>query len=179
MSEETIARRYARALFEIAEEKNKFEQFEQDLTALNEAIQSSKELESFLVHPRIDVKVKKEKINAIFAGNISEEVLSLMQLLLDRRRENIISALMKEFVALSNDARNVMDAVVYTAQSMDEAELQAIAEKFGKKIGKTIRVKNEVDPSIVGGLIIRIGDRLYDGSVKGKLFRFKQSLVHS
>ncbi len=177
MSEEVVARRYARALFDLAVEKNILQQIEADLTGIRQVLAESKELQTFLQHPQTDAAVKKDKIKSIFSGKVSEYVLSLMLLLIDRRRESILSEVADEFVGMSNRANNVVDAEIVSAVPLDEQELLGIAERFGKKINKTLRMKNDVDPAIVGGLVIRIGDRIYDGSIKGKLARFKQSLA--
>ncbi|MDE1399021.1 ATP synthase F1 subunit delta, partial [Bacillus licheniformis] len=77
---------------------------------------------------------------------------------------------------LSNEARGIADATVTTAKPLTEAEVQKIAEQFGQKLNKKLRVTTKVDPSIIGGMIVRIGDRLYDGSIKGKLARFTQQI---
>jgi F-type H+-transporting ATPase subunit delta len=118
-------------------------------------------------------------MDEVFASSVSEDVLSLLKLLIDRRREGILPELANGYLALANKERNIVDATVYTAVQLEEKDLNAVSDKFGQAIGKSIRLKNAVDPSIIAGLIIRIGDRLYDGSVGGKLARFKQTLVQS
>jgi F-type H+-transporting ATPase subunit delta len=179
MSDVTIASRYARALFEIAKDKQALEAFGNDLQLVNESIRESKEFASFLQHPGIDAAVKKRLMDEVFASKISEDVLSLLKLLIDRRREGILPMLADRFLTLSNKERNIVDATVYTSVPLEAADLNAISEKFGQAIGKSIRLNNSVDPWVIAGLIIRIGDRLYDGSVGGKLARFKQTLVQS
>jgi F-type H+-transporting ATPase subunit delta len=179
MSAGLVAGRYARALFDIAAEKQQFEKFEQDLVLLNETIKADKDFQTMLSHPHVLAKVKKETIIRGFSGSISPDVLSLVLLLIDRGRLEVIPDLVAQFVSLTNHARNIVDATVYTAFALKDEELSKISEEFGKAIGKTIRMQTEVDPSIIGGVIIRIGDHLYDGSVRGKLSRFKQTLVHS
>jgi F-type H+-transporting ATPase subunit delta len=179
MSDVVVAKRYARALFDLAMEQNALESFENDLVNAQKEIANSEGLLQFLAHPKIDTAVKKEKINNIFAGKISNSVLSLVLLLIERRREGILPTLLKEFVAQANEARGIADAVVVSAAPLGNAEVNTIATQFGRKIGKSLRVQNVVDPSVIGGIVIRIGDRLYDGSVAGKLARFKQSIVQS
>jgi F-type H+-transporting ATPase subunit delta len=177
MSDGIVAKRYANALFALANEKNILEQVEEELRGVGRAFESSKELQTFLQHPQIATAVKKEKLGNIFSGKVSEYVLSLLLLLVDRHRENLLGDLVDEFIKLTNGARGIVDATVYSASLVKDEELKAIAEQFGGKLKKTLRVSNVVDPSIIGGLIIRIGDRIYDGSIKGKLTRFEQSLA--
>jgi F-type H+-transporting ATPase subunit delta len=177
MSGEIAAKRYANALFELAKENNSLEQTEEELRSLGQAVEASRELQNFLQSPQIATAVKKEQIGAIFSGKVSEHVLSLLLLLVDRHREDLLGDLVDEFIKLTNDARGIVDATVYSASLVKEEELKAIAEQFGAKLKKTLRVSNVVDPGIIGGLVIRIGDRIYDGSIKGKLARFEQSLA--
>jgi F-type H+-transporting ATPase subunit delta len=179
MSEAIVAKRYARALFEIAVEKQALEQFERDLSAVNAAIQGDTDVQSFLSHPKIDAKLKKETVAGVLSGKLSDEVLSLVLLLIDRGRENVLSDVAKEFAALANEARGIVNATVYTAKPLSAPEQSLLTDHLGKAIGKTVYMDNVADPSLVGGLIVRIGDHLYDGSVKGKLFRFKQALIHA
>ncbi|MEB3102518.1 F0F1 ATP synthase subunit delta [Ferviditalea candida] len=176
MSEGVIARRYARALFELAQEHNALDAVEADLKVVNQAIEDSPEFHNFLLHPQIDTKIKKEKMSNIFSGKITEQVFSLLLLLLDRRRENILSAMVQEFVKMANEARNIAEATFVSAVPLNSEELNEVGAQFGEKIKKTLRVANVVDPSIIGGLIVRIDDRLYDGSVKNKLSKFKHKL---
>jgi len=179
MSEAVIAKRYARALLNIASEKKLYDPFAQDLSLLNATFELNPDFEVLLSHPRIALDAKKDMLKQAFSGKLSEDVLSLILLLVESNRENIIPDLVKEYIAMANDAQNIVDATVYSTFSLSEAELSKLSAEFGKTIGKTIRLKAVLDPSIVGGLLIRIGDRLYDGSVRGKLSRFRQTLVHS
>ena len=179
MSEAVVAKRYARALLNIASEKKLYDQFAQDLSLLNATFELNPDFETLLSHPRIALDAKKDMLKQAFSGKLSEDVLSLILLLVESNRENIIPDLVKEYIAMANDAQNIVDATVYSTFSLSEAELSKLSAEFGKTIGKTIRLKAVLDPSIVGGLLIRIGDRLYDGSVRGKLSRFRQTLVHS
>lgn len=171
-----VAQRYARALFELAQEKNIIDAVEQDLATANETMAASADLRKFLTHPQMATSAKKEVIDSIFSGKLNEAVVNLFKLLIDRGRESSLPELFNEFVSLANDARGIADATVTTAIPLDEAELQRIAATFGAKVGKTLRVSSTVDPNIVGGVIIRIGDRLYDGSIAGKLARFKSTI---
>jgi F-type H+-transporting ATPase subunit delta len=179
MSEAVVAKRYARALLNIASEKKLYDQFAQDLSLLNATFELNPDFETLLSHPRIALDAKKDMLKQAFSGKMSEDVLSLILLLVESGRENVIPDLVKEYIAMANDAQNIVDATVYSTFSLSEAELSKLSAEFGKTIGKTIRLKAVLDPSIVGGLLIRIGDRLYDGSVRGKLSRFRQTLVHS
>lgn len=177
MAGELVSKRYARGLFELAKEKNVLDQVETGLNVVSQALKDVPEFETFLLHPQIDAAEKKEKLRNIFQDKISEYVLSLIFLLLDRGRTEAFAGIVEEYVKFANEARGVENAIAYSAVPLDEAQLKSISEQFGKKIGKTLQLTNVIDKSIIGGLVIQVGDLIYDGSVKNKLTRFKQTLA--
>jgi F-type H+-transporting ATPase subunit delta len=178
MSEGVVAKRYARALYEIGAESQQLDAIEADLQAIVEAVAQSKEFYDYLTHPKVSFVEKKEKLEVIFSGKIQPAVYQLLLLLVERGRTETLKSLYQQFVNLANEARGIADAVVTSAAPLSESELQNVATAFGSKIGKTLRVVNKVDASIVGGVIVQIGDRLWDGSVVGQLNRFQKTLVH-
>jgi F-type H+-transporting ATPase subunit delta len=171
-----VAKRYARALYEIASEKQAVDTTENELIEITDLIKQSDELNMLLTHPKVSAQEKKEMVNNLFAGKVSETTLNFLNLLLDRGREDELNDIVKNFTELSNEARGYADATVITAKPLTESEVQKVAEQFGQKVNKKLRVSAKVDPSIIGGMIVRIGDRLYDGSIKGKLARFTQQI---
>ncbi|GEN34441.1 MULTISPECIES: F0F1 ATP synthase subunit delta [Aneurinibacillus] len=171
-----VAKRYARALYEVASEQQAIDTTETELTQITDIIKQSDELKMLLTHPKVTAQEKKEMVNDLFAGKVSETTLNFLNLLLERGREDELNDIAKHFVNLSNEERGYADATVITAKPLTEAEVQKVAEQFGQKVNKKLRVKAKVDPSIIGGIIVRIGDRLYDGSIKGKLARFTQQI---
>lgn len=177
MSRETIvAKRYAKALFEVARERGKVAEVERELRAVVEAIGQTPDYAKLLVHPNIDASVKASMLKQAFEGKVSEEVMNTLQLLVQRGRESILNDLAEHFSQIANDALGQAQAKVYTPFPLTAEESERIAAKFGAITGKTIRVENVVDPSLLGGFQVRIGDRLYDGSLSGKLQRLQKVL---
>lgn len=105
--------------------------------------------------------------------------MNTLQLLIERRREEALEAFVKAYVKIANDALGQANATVYTPVKLSEAELNDIAATFGKLTGKQIRVESVIDKSLLGGIQVRIGDRLYDGSLSGKLKRLERTLNQS
>ncbi|MBN6187065.1 F0F1 ATP synthase subunit delta [Aneurinibacillus sp. BA2021] len=171
-----VAKRYAQALYEVASEKQAIDITESELLQITDVINQSGELNMLLTHPKVTAQEKKEMVNELFGGKVSDTTLNFLNLLLDRGREEELNNITKHFIALSNEARGYAEATVVTAKPLTEEELQNVADQFGQKVNKKLRVAAKVDPSIVGGIIVRIGDRLYDGSIKGKLARFTQQI---
>ncbi|MBN8235005.1 F0F1 ATP synthase subunit delta [Halobacillus kuroshimensis] len=177
MSQSIIAHRYADALFQLGQERSKLEKFETELQTLKEVFRSSEEIISFLKHPRFSIDQKKTMIAESFQS-FSEEIVNLLKLLVERHREDIILDMIQDYIRMMNDAKGIADADVYSVRQLSEAEKQRISESFAPKVGKqSLNLTNIVDPSIIGGIRLRVGNRIFDGSVSGKLRRIERKLL--
>ncbi|WP_139491087.1 F0F1 ATP synthase subunit delta [Brevibacillus dissolubilis] len=171
-----VAKRYARALFEVANERGLVDQIETELKDILGVVQADQDLNQFLMHPHIAAAAKKEFVNDAFSKQVSEETSNFLKVLVDNGREADLAGIVATYVQLSNEARGIADAVVTTAKPLSEAELAELAAQFGKTVNKTLRLQSVVDPAILGGVVVQIGDRLYDGSLKSKLEHFAHQL---
>jgi len=178
-SDMNVAKRYAKALFAAAQEKSAIQQVEEDLRTVVQTIDHHADLKKMLLHPNIDSSVKKNLLKGIFEGKVSEIVYNLIQLLVERRRESILPSLLQQYVSIADEALGQASATVFTPVALSEAEMKEIARTFGEKVGKTVRLEAVIDPSLLGGLKVQIGDRLYDGSIAGKLARLQKTLLQS
>jgi F-type H+-transporting ATPase subunit delta len=171
-----VAKRYAKALFEVAQEKGIIAQVEAELAAVTGAFKNESDLQKVVQHPGIEIGAKKALLQQLFEGKVSDIVFNTLQLLIDRRREDIIGALQLYYVDIANASLGQANAIVYTPYELSEAETNGIKEQFASITGKTIRVETIIDKSLLGGIQVRIGDRLYDGSLSGKLQRLQKAL---
>ncbi|MCD1260895.1 F0F1 ATP synthase subunit delta [Paenibacillus athensensis] len=176
MSDIVVAKRYARALFEVAQERNIVSQVEEELKSVVSAIRDNADLQKFLNHPSIGASVKTDLLKQIFEGKVAEPVWNTLRILIDRGREAIIQALVTDYEKIANEALGQATATVYTPTALSDAQLADIAAHFSKITGKTIRTSVVIEPSLLGGIQVRIGDRLYDGSLAGRLNRLAKSL---
>ncbi len=167
-----VAKRYARALIEVAKERGLIDTVEADLKLVVESIQQSEELKKFLTHPKVEKEAKKELFSQLFEGKVTAETLNFLFVLIDNERETDLAFISAAFVSLANEERGIADAVITTAKPLSEEEQTELTQQFGASIGKKLRVQTAVDPSILGGVVVKIGDRLYDGSIKAKLEKF-------
>ncbi len=175
MSETVVAKRYAKALFEVALERNLLDQVEKDLQFVVETFSSTPELTEWLNHPTTDSAKKKEFFSSVFT-QVTEAVKNLLFLLADRHRENIIAEISAHYKHLSNESKGIADAIVTTAFPMTDEDKKELVETFQPIVGKTLQIKEVVDSDILGGAIVQVGDRLYDGSLRTKLIRFQERL---
>lgn len=179
MIEGLAAKRYAKALFELTKEKNLLDKIEQDLQFVIKVIYEDEKIRKFLNHPQITREAKKEIITSTFGDSISGFTKNMLLQLIDNNRQEVLTEILNQFVKLANIYRGIIDVEAISVVSLNETEKNRIIESFKNKFGKQVRLKNIVDPSILGGMVIRIEDKVYDGSIKTKLQVMKRSLTTS
>jgi len=172
-----LARKYSRAMFEIAEEEGKLEDYGKELTGIKKDFDSSPELKSFLANPQVEVKGKKSLLGKLFSGEVSEVVLNFLYLLADKRRLTLFDAIESEYRALSNEARGIVVADVTTAGKMTDAQLTKMKDKLAAVTGKKIELREHEDKRLIGGAVVKIGDKRIDGSVAGRLSKLTAKLL--
>lgn len=179
MLTEQLAQKYAQAVYELAKEKQQLIAVEAQLSIVDQTISGHSELSTFLYHPRVPMAAKKDLIKNVFAQEVTVDVLNFLLLIVDKRRENLLPQIIEQFVALANEERNIAIAEVTTVLPLSEQAETALIQKLTKVVGKNIQLKKHTDPSIIGGVIVRLGDKLIDGSVKRQLDMMKFKLQSS
>lgn len=172
-----LAHTYATAICQIAKEKSMLDEVETQLKGIDEVISTNADLSKLLYHPRVPAKVKKETVTAIFGEDLDQFVLNFLLLLIDKRRETAFTAIVKEYVVLANEIRNIALAEVTAAKELNASQQQALIDKLKKITGKNIVLKINYDETILGGVIVKIGDKLIDGSVARQLKVLKSKLL--
>ena len=160
----------------MASEKKAIDATEQELADVVKTIEENEGFRKLLSHPKITVAEKKQMIEALFAREISATTGNFLNVVLDRGREKDLDQILASFIEMGNEVRGIADATVITAKSLKENEVKQLADAFGRQLNKKLRVKTEVNPALIGGVVVRIGDRLYDGSISGKLARLTQQI---
>lgn len=177
MSNSMVAKRYALALFQLSKENNLLAQVEQELRVVKEVLVNSSDLNSVLQSPKVSAAKKKEIIKDSFS-QVNPFVLNTLMILIDRHRQDQMVEVADQFVELSNEEHGIADAKVYSIRPLTEDESEALSASFAAKVGKkSLRIQNIVDTDLLGGLKIRIGNRIYDGSLRGKLNRLERKLL--
>lgn len=174
--EKLVSKIYAQALFDVAIERNKLDEFAEELKFVNNIFQENPELYRLYKTPRIDSNEKKKIIAQIFEGGTSEEVMSLLKILLDKGRASSFEDIVKDYKRLANAHNNIIEAVAITAIPMPEEEKSALENKLSNLTGKMIRLENKIDNSILGGILVRIGDKVIDGTIQGRLNELQENL---
>lgn len=173
---ESVAKRYAGAVYELAQAADSVDAYEEELKLIVETVDNHKDLSQVLSHPRISDSDKKALVEDIFKDAADRNVINLLKLLIDRGRTNILKDIKDAYVTQANAERGIIDMKVTTAEALDEETKQDLISQFSAKTGKRLRLDATVDKSLIGGIVVRIGNRIFDGSMAGKLERFKQEL---
>lgn len=177
MSKSIVANRYALALFKAAQENGQIDEVQQELTEIKKVFQNNPALDQLLHTPKLSNTKKKELLAQILNG-ANPLVQNAFLVLLDKKRIDEVLNFVDEFTTIANDAAGVADAKVYSIHALTEEETQAISATFAVKIGKrSLRIENIIDPSLIGGIRVQIGNQIFDSSLSGKLDRLRKDLI--
>ena len=177
MADLSLARRYAQALFDTARKDGTIERVETDLETIDALIRTQPNLLRILRSPVIARPQKKELVRRLFENQVSNLTLRFLNLLIDKRREAVLPEVNRLFRALSYEAENILPVTATVARRLTPEERAHLAEALGHRTGKSIDLAEEVDPELIGGVVLRLGDTIIDGSVAGQLRRLRQRLL--
>jgi F-type H+-transporting ATPase subunit delta len=165
-----VARRYANALFHIAQRENTVDAVSADLTVMSGILDQSPQVLAALAVPRVPVERKKAALQAIVGSQMVQPVTRrFLDMVLDHSREASLPETAQAFAQLADEARGAVNAEVRSASPMDEGQTARLKARLDALTGRETRLTLTTDPSLVGGVIVRIGDTVMDGSVKGYL----------
>jgi len=176
MIAESLARRYAVALFHLAVEKDRLDRIKDEFQVLCDLIGANEKFRYFLHSPKMDREEKKRVIDSIFGGRISKTLLHFLFLLLDKKRQTLLEKIYSHFDTLYCNYHNRATITVRPAVSLEDSILSEIRQGFEKRLGKSITVMEEVDAALIGGLQVRVNNTVYDASILGRLRRLQRQI---
>ena len=177
MTDRKIAKRYARAVMAIALEQNGLDRFQAELAALRDLLTVDSDLLELLQNPLISAEDQQQLFERLIGmTDVSEDIRSLARLLLKNGRIGTIAALVEQFDLLADEQRGDVKVSVVSAVNLPENKIDHIRCVLYKRMGKNINIEKVIDPSLVGGALLRIGNRVVDGTVRSKLSQMKESL---
>lgn len=173
---DTAARRYAEAAFQVALRDDTLEAWRSELDAAG-AIASDEEVGRMLANPAAPLESRSEMAQSIFGKVVGKPVLNLIELMLRRGRIHQLPTVAAEFRRLDNARQGITLATATSATPLSPDEIRAITARLEQLTGGRVELDTQIDPSLLGGLVVRVGDRLIDGSVRGRLERLRNQLV--
>jgi len=177
MVEQAVVKRYVGALFNAALHAHVVPDVEADLRAISDVFGHSPRLMSLLSAPLLDLRRKKQILTNVFAGRVNDLTLRFIVLLLDKRREEVLPAAFEEFSRLHYVHRGIKPGHLFVAQPVSDREVDAIAAVLGRRFGGTVELDVEVQPELIGGARVILGDTVLDGSVRRRLRRLRDHLT--
>jgi F-type H+-transporting ATPase subunit delta len=175
----TVARSYAAALFELGEKHGAHDELAAGLNTLTSLLDSESTVNVFLTTPKIDVRRKRAVLRAALENQVSPLFLNFVMVVLQKRRQALLRAIAIEYGKLLDEEMNRVHAQVTLAHEPDEATEDRIQRELSRIIGKTVVPHVLVNPDILGGIIVRYGDRVIDGSLRRRLRALRHRLVEA
>lgn len=148
-----------------------------DLEAINAVVSSTPDFNTVLSHPSVSSAEKKQLLVSTFEKVVDDLTLRFLQVLADRRRVNLLPYIESSYRDLLNARKNIAAASLTSADKLPEAAIEEIKARLAKRLGKQIELAVKVDPTLIGGVVLRVGDEVIDGSLKGRLEALEASLL--
>lgn len=172
---DTAARRYAEAAYEVARSDDALDEWLEDLEAISQTL-AIRELRAVVEHPAIAYAEKERVLRRALQG-VRPRPLNLLLLLVRRGRPGAVEPMRRHFEDLVRRRRGIVRAEIRSALPLDERERDELRRHLASLAGGEVELRETVDPALIGGLAVRIGDRLYDGSVRSRLERLRARLT--
>jgi F-type H+-transporting ATPase subunit delta len=168
---------YAQALLELAEAKNQIEPVGQELAGLAQVVRGNRAFRLFLADPAIGETERADFLKRVLGANVSPLVMHTLLVMNRKGRSALLGEVIEAYAALMNEKLGRVEVNVTVAKALDEKQLSEVGRRVGEALGKQAIVKQSVDESIIGGLVLRVRDRLIDASVKSQLRTIRRKLA--
>ena len=176
MANPKLARRYAQAIFQLASEQKAGPTVGNELETLSEAIEDNASALNFFLSPVVDRAEKERALLTAFDGKVHEVTLHSLLLLVRKRREALLGEIVREYQALELDSRGMNSLTITSAKPLEAAQLRDVVAQLEKIYGKKFEVTARVQPDLIGGLRILMGDRRVDGTIEGRFQELARTL---
>lgn len=176
MMSQAVAKRYGQALLQIAQGENNIERYQDELQTVVETIENSAELKTVWRGKEYDNGTKIKVVKELFSGKVSENIVNLLCVVVEKGREENITGIFEMYKFYADEARNISYADIVSAYPLTAEQIETITTQLAKKTGKDIRLTTSVEPNLVGGMMVKFGDRVYDGTVVARLQGMKNKL---
>jgi F-type H+-transporting ATPase subunit delta len=173
---EEIARVYARSLFEVATERDKIDVVHEELGQFADALHESRELQTFLFSPYFSTEEKKEGL-AKAVTDADEAVANFLALLLENHRMPVIFRVRSEYDRLWEEAKQLLPVEITSAVELDPSVAQRIGDEIGRQTGRTVELTSSVDPDVIGGIVVRVGNAILDASIRTRLENLRKQVA--
>jgi ATP synthase F1 delta subunit len=173
---EEIARVYARSLFDVAREQDKLEVVREQLGEFADALAGSHELQVFFFSPYFSTEEKKDGLHRTVEG-ADETLNNFLELLLENHRMPVVFRIRREFDRLWEEANDLLPVQITSAVALDESVSRRIGDEIGRQTGKQVQLTSTVDPDVIGGIVLRVGNSILDASIRNRLETLRKQVA--
>jgi F-type H+-transporting ATPase subunit delta len=173
---EEIAQVYSRALFEVATEQDKLDTIREQLGQFADALQENRELTVFFFSPYFSTEEKKSGLHRAVEG-ADEVLVNFLELLIEKHRMPVIFRLRRQFDALWEEANKLLPVEVTSAVELDPTLVRELGDRVGEQTGRRVELRSHVDPDILGGIVLRVGNSILDASIKNRLNQLRREVA--
>jgi F-type H+-transporting ATPase subunit delta len=174
------AKRYAKAIFDLASESGELERVTSEFAAIGALVAENAELRTALSNPMVEPSQRKAVMQSILQRmNVSPLTKNAVLLITDHRRSDVLPQIATDLTRLSDEKAGRIQAQVTSAAALSEQQYQKVASALEALTGRKISLSRKVDPSLIGGVVVRVGDRVFDGSVATRLRELRTALLPS
>ncbi len=173
---EEIAQVYSRSLFEVAKEEDKLDVVREQLGEVADAVAENRDLQVFFFSPYFSTEEKKEGLRRAIEG-ASESFLNFLELLLENHRMPAIFRIRRRFDELWEEENRLLPVEITSAVELDEETVQQIGNTIGEKTGRHVELSSHVDPDILGGIVLRVGNSILDASIRNRLDNLRKHVA--
>lgn len=177
MSEIQVASRYAKSLIDLAEEQNSLEAIRVDMESFIKVMRQNSQLQAVLKNPIIGTDKKISILNQLFAESFHKIILSFFKIVVTKGRSEILYATAKEFINEYNVKKGIVHAVVTSADALTEEQKSQITALVTEATNAQIILDTRIDPSLIGGFVLKVGDRQVDTSISSSLNKLKKEFA--
>jgi F-type H+-transporting ATPase subunit delta len=175
---EEIAQVYSRALFEVAKENGKLDVVREQLGQFADALDQNRDLAVFFFSPYFSTEEKKDGLRRTVEG-ADPTVLNFLETLLERHRMPAVFRIRAEYVRLWDEENKLLPVEVTSAVDLDEATVKNLGDRIGQQTGQRVELTSKVDPSILGGIVLRVGNQILDASIKHRLDQLRKHVAQA
>jgi F-type H+-transporting ATPase subunit delta len=175
---EEIAQVYARSLFEVAKEHDEVDEIHDQLGEFADALDQNRELQMFFFSPYFSAEEKKEGIDKVVDGG-NEHFVNFLKLVAERHRVPAIFRIRREYDAMWREENRLLEVRVTSAKPLDDELVKTIGQRIEDQTGRRIDLDANVDPDVIGGLVLRVGNMVMDASVRGRLERLRKEVARA
>ena len=175
---EEIAQVYARSLFEVAKEQGKLDVVKEQLGQFADALDENRELATFFFAPYFSTQEKEDGLGRLLDG-ADPVVENFLKLLIENHRVPVIFRVRREYETLYDQENSLLPVTITSAVRLDDATVKSIGDAIGKQTGQQVELTANVDPDVLGGLIVRVGNSILDASIRNRLENLRRSVASS